>query len=147
MKMRMISPTHYLKVRDPIVKFVPVYMVDQFCARKRTSNIFTHYKSMFTNIFSIMPNKFIPMNNCSAFPVWVVMKTSCALQGFRNFVSYLIRDNLADVCLRKFPARRHRRRYAFIPRWNSRPGFGNLKSDSLCRFKAFVPWDFTEPCQ
>lgn len=59
MNQHMFAWTNHLKISNPIVSFVSIFVVYIFKFFKFSFNIFRHFEAVFFNIFSIYTDKFI----------------------------------------------------------------------------------------
>lgn len=70
MYLTMIRMCDYLQVFYTVIKFVFIYVMDMFRTKKRSFEMFFHYKSMLWPSCSVSMNKFIPISmnsSCSLF--------------------------------------------------------------------------------
>lgn len=152
MMFRMGRFCHKFKIRDCVVYFIPVLVMDNIARVKSSFEMFFHDKPMLSNVFSIMSHEFISMFDFSAFPIWVGGETTISLKSNRDVFSVAFRQNFSSMCNRHFPFFFFSSRDSKIP-WNLAfvgigkfldnvgRGFFTFVPTDMYPFKSFVPWN------
>lgn len=63
----MVKTICYLKIFNPVIKFITVFMVDNFMALKRSTKVLLHDMTMFKNFFAVNTKSFIPISKKPSF--------------------------------------------------------------------------------
>lgn len=90
-----------LKIFWTAIQFVPVFMVNNFCAIKRSSQYLLHNVAMFFHVLAVNANAFIPK------PIYPIFDSTAFMKGITSSTKTSIMLFAKSFCCMYFIAIRH----------------------------------------